>query len=290
MTYAGFPVGGKNSIPVGDASRVKVEGPGVESGVLAREETEFTVDATEAGPGEPGVEVLDADGKPVEATIAEVAPLKWEVKYTPEKAGMHTVNVKYSGQEVEGSPFFVDVCDPAKVRAYGPGLERAVAKEEAKFTVDASEAGSGALGLQISGPADCEINCKETAPGTYEVSYVAPRPGIYTVDIKFADKDIDGNPFNVRCERPPPDASKCVVTGLETPGSLMVDCREAGGTGMLEVGVCGAYVPVEFVSVKHNGDYTFSVTYDIPEPGETQISVKWHDQHLTGSPFTVVTE
>lgn len=59
---------------------------------------------------------------------------------------------------------------------------------------------------------------------------------------------------------------------------------------MLEVGVCGAYVPVEFVSVKHNGDYTFSVSYDIPEPGETKISVKWHDQHLTGSPFTVITQ
>ena len=273
-----------------DASLVKVEGPGVESGVLAKKETEFTVDATEAGPGEPSVEVLDQNGKPIATSVAEISPQKWLVKYTPEEAGPHTVNIKYNGQEVEGSPFFVDVCDPAAVRAYGPGLERAVTKEPAHFTVDASEAGSGALGLQITGPADCDINCKEVSPGKYEVSYIAPRPGVYNVEVKFADKEVDGSPFKVKCSRPPPDASKCVITGLETPGSLTVDCQDAGGTGMLEVGVCGAYVPVEFVSVKHNGDYTFSVTYDIPEPGETQISVKWHDQHLTGSPFTVVTQ
>lgn len=200
------------------------------------------------------------------------------------------MNVKYSGHEVPTSPFLVDVWDPRAVRAYGPGLEGAIAKTEAHFTVDTSAAGNGALGLAISGPAECQVNCNETSPGMYEVSYTPPRPGIYNVDLKFSGEDVEGSVFRVPCKALPPDASKCVVTGLETPGSLLVDCTEAGGTGSLEVGVCGAYVPAEFVSVKHNGDYTFSVTYDIPEPGETQISVKWHGQHLTGSPFTVFTQ
>ena len=119
--------------------------------------------------------------------------------------------------------------------------------------------------------------------------YTAPKPGVYSVDLKFAEKDVPDSPFEVKCVRPPPDASKCLIQGLETPGSFTVDCRNAGGSGLLEVGVAGAYVPVEFVSVKHNGDFTFSVAYDISEPGETQISCKWHGQHLTGSPFTVFT-
>ena len=53
------------------------------------------------------------------------------------------------------------------------------------------------------------------------------------------------------------------------------------------MGVSGAYIPCEYVSMKHNGDYTFDVSYDIREPGETTISVSWHGQHLKGSPFTV---
>lgn len=211
-------------------------------------------------------------------------------RYTPTNAGRHTVGVKYCGQDVKDSPFSVSVCDPSSVHAYGPGLEEATATKEARFTVDASEAGSGDLGLVVSGPAETKINCEEASPGKYEVCYVPPRPGYYNVDLKFAGEDVNGSVFRVPCKGLPPDASKCVVRGLETPGSLMVDCSEAGGSGSLEVGVCGAYVPAEFVSVKHNGDYTFSVTYDIPEPGETQISVKWHGQHLTGSPFTVITQ
>ncbi len=119
---------------------------------------------------------------------------------------------------------------------------------------------------------------------------MATKPGIYTADLKFADRDIPGNPFEIKCQRPPPDASKCLIQGLETPGSFTVDCSNAGGSGLLEIGVSGAYVPVEFVSVKHNGDFTFSVSYDISEPGETVISCKWHGQHLTGSPFTVTTD
>ena len=308
MTYAAFPVGEEVAVPVGDLSKVMVDG--LETNILANHETEFVVDATVAGPGDLAVEVVDPAGALVATDTAVLAPLKWKVKYaqhlhiillpyhiiitmfryTPTCAGQHAVHIQYCGQDLPDSPFSVSVCDPSAVRAYGPGLEGATAKTEAHFTVDASGAGDGALGLAVSGPAESQISCKEASPGKYEVCYVPPRPGIYNVDVKFSGEDVQGSVFRVPCEGLPPDASKCVVTGLETPGSLMVDCSDAGGTGSLEVGVCGAYIPAEFVSVKHNGDYTFSVTYDIPEPGETQISVKWHGQHLTGSPFTVITQ
>ena len=291
VTFGGHPVDDTKTIPVVDTAKVFVDGPGVKEGILAREETEFTVDATEAGPSDLAIKVTTPDGSELETTIAEVEPRKWTVKYTPENAGTHVVNVEYGNKEVQGSPFHPEVCDPDAVRVYGPGLEKAIANEEAKFTVDASKAGDGNLGLSIQGPEDCQIEVKETPEeGVYDISYVATRPGVYAIDVKFADKDVPGNPFQMRCERPPPDASKCVVHGLENAGNFTVDCKDAGGSGLLEVGVTGAYVPVEFVSVKHNGDYTFNISYDISEPGETIISVKWHGQHLTGSPFTVETK
>ncbi len=290
VTYGGFPVEDKKTIQVCDPLKVKVDGPGVESGILANQEAPLSIDATEAGAGEPSVEVQGPDGDKLEATLEQDGPGLWKAKYTPTKAGDHIVNVKYNDHEVKDSPFFVEVSHPGAVKAYGPGLEKAIVHEEAKFTVDASEAGTGALGIEIKGPGDCDVTCEDTGNNVYEATYVAPKPGVYKVHLQFANRDIPDSPFEVRCVRPPPDATKCVLTWPESPGTFTVDCKDAGGTGLLEVGVCGSYVPVEFVSVKHNGDYTFSVSYDISEPGETTITVKWHGQHLTGSPFTVLTE
>ena len=182
------------------------------------------------------------------------------------------------------------VPEPDKVCACGPGLEKATALEAAKFTVDTSEAGDGNVDITMSGPADCEVNVEDKGDGTYHCTYVAPRPGVYNIDVKFADQGVPGTPFDVTCTRPPPDASKCVISGLENPGSFKVDCSKAGGFGVPEVSVSGKYAPCKGVFVKHNGDYTFDVSYDIREPGEMAVSVSWHGQHLNGSPYTVSNE
>ncbi len=169
VTYGGVPVGDKRAIPVVDTAKVKLEGPGVEAGNLARQETSFTVDASEAGKGDLDLEITDPDGNPVDAEINEIEPQKWEVKYKPEAAGSHVIKVQYNDQEIPDSPLVVEVVDPEAVKVFGPGLERAVVNEETSFTVDAAKAGEGALGLSITGPADCVINVEDKDNGLYEV-------------------------------------------------------------------------------------------------------------------------
>lgn len=178
---------------------------------------------------------------------------------------------------------------PDKVLAYGPGLERAVMNQPSTFTVDASNAGYGVIDVKIRGPADCEVTSVNNGDGTFHCTYIALKAGIYTIDIKFANEYIPGSPFRARCERLPPDASKCIVTGIENHGRFRVDCKNAGGRGLLEVAIAGAYVPCENVAVVHDGNYVFDVTYDIREAGKTTIDVLWHGKHLIGSPFTIVT-
>ena len=178
---------------------------------------------------------------------------------------------------------------PDRVIAYGPGLERAVMYQSTTFTVDASNAGYGVIDVKIRGPVECEITSINNGDGTFYCMYTALRAGIYYIDIKFADEHIPGSPFQARCERLPPDASKCVIAGLDNPGWFTVDCKSAGGRGLLEVGVAGSYLPCEDISVVHDGNYVFDVTYDIREAGKTTISVLWHGKHMIGSPFTVVT-
>lgn len=182
VTFGGVPIGDKVVVPVLDLSKVRIEGPGVESGIVG-EEAEFVVDATEAGKragknddgkeeDDLGLQITNAAGEPIKTDIVAIAPQKWQVKYRPEEAGNHTVKVQYCDQEVPASPVVVQVASPDAVRAYGDGLENAVVQEEASFTVDAANAGEGSLGLNITGPADCVINMEDEGNGIYQVCII----------------------------------------------------------------------------------------------------------------------
>ena len=280
----------------GDPHKVKVYGPGVEKEGLDTDmpSADFTVDATNAGgTGKAKVVVEGPLGRPIPCDVKDNGNGTYSCSYVPKDVGDYYVKVNYAGKPAGKTPYHVQVAPgasvpkPDAVKAWGPGLEKVVALEPAKFTVDASKAGNGDLGLAISGPAECVVDCTDNGDGTFDCEYVAPMPGVYKVDLKFADKDVPGSPFSVPCERAPPDASKCVVHGIENPRKFTIDCRNAGGSGLLEVGVTGAYVPCEYVSVRHNGNYTFDVSYDVRERGLTTICVMWHGKHLTGSPFTI---
>ena len=276
--------------------QIKVYGPGVEKDGIDTDtpSADFTVDTREAGGFGKLAVTCDGPKGPLPVDITDNGDGTFDCAYKPDDVGEHQVKVNFNNKPAGESPYKVDVAPgasypkPDSVRAYGPGLEKATTNEPAEFFVDASEAGDGDIGIAISGPDECDVTVEDNGDGTYHCTYVAPKPGLYSIDVKFADQDVPGSAFEAKCSRPPPDASKCVISGLENPGGFKVDCVDAGGTGLLEVGVSGAYIPCEYVSVRHNGDYTFDVSYDIREPGETTISVSWHGKHLTGSPFTVV--
>ena len=138
---------------------------------------------------------------------------------------------------------------------------------------DLSKAGDGQLGLAVEGPKKTDVQCDDNGDGTFRVTYTPVLAGLYTFTIRFADMEIPSSPFDVRVERLPPDASKCTVQDIDTPGSFVLDASEAGGNGILEVCAYGAFMPVQYLTVTHNGDYTFDVKYHISEPGDTTISV-----------------
>ena len=81
---------------------------------------------------------------------------------------------------------------PDNVRVYGPGLEKATALEPAEFFVDATEAGDGDIGIAISGPAECEVNVEDNGDVERTTVFQA-----YNIDVKFAEEDVPGNPFEV---------------------------------------------------------------------------------------------
>lgn len=74
-------------------------------------------------------QVTSPSGRNSDAEIVEVDKNTYCVRFVPQEMGVHTVDVKYRGQPVPGSPFQFTVGPLGeggahKVRAGGPGLER----------------------------------------------------------------------------------------------------------------------------------------------------------------------
>ena len=79
----------------------------------------------------------------------------------------------------------------------GPALKEGATHEDNMFTVDTKSAGYGGLSLSVEGPSKAEIKCKDNEDGTLDVSYKPSEPGLYIVNLKFADQHVPGSPFAV---------------------------------------------------------------------------------------------
>lgn len=58
--------------------------------------------------------------------------------------------------------------------------------------------GYGGLSLSIEGPSKAEIQCKDNADGSLNISYRPSEPGYYIINLKFADHHVEGSPFTAK--------------------------------------------------------------------------------------------
>ena len=167
-------------------------------------------------------------------------PTGYEGQFAPLEEGPHLVAVKYAGKELPKSPFPVSAVPqgtPAsKVKAYGPGLERGMATEPAKFTIDTrSVTQPGGLGVTVEGPTESKIECRDNQDGTCDVTYYPTAPGDYNINITYADEHIPKSPFQAKIA---PSANidvsgvKAYGPGLE-PGNCLPPQLSGNALGML---------------------------------------------------------
>eukprot|EP00112_Aurelia_sp_Birch-Aquarium-sp1_P006041 Seg1675.4 transcript_id=Seg1675.4/GoldUCD/mRNA.D3Y31 product=Filamin-C protein_id=Seg1675.4/GoldUCD/D3Y31 len=144
--------------------------------------------------------VVSPSGTELDCSVVEIKKKSFAVEFVPKKLGEHRVNVFLDCHHVSECPCNFEVRgfrDPSKVRAYGPGLRSGVVNVESEFTVNALEAGSGALALSIDGPAEVKLNCVEQDDGTYKVTYRPTIPGSYEISIRFDEQQILGKAYEV---------------------------------------------------------------------------------------------
>ena len=314
------------TINVTDPAKIIASGTGVTGqGVAIGKKAEIIVDATAAGSARIDAKITTPPGKDIPLQLLSVnSEGHFCGEYTPQESGVHKLSITFDGEHISKSPFDVQIpseepcsiqeeeelhsaplkynpalqkCIPEtllpnadNIAVSGCGIEGGVLKGKVEFKIKAPPDTDEKLSVEIDGPYNsCDVKRSSDSSGVLHVQYIPLAIGMYNVNIKYAGEHVSGSPFHPSWTRPAPDASKCSVLGIEKHGKFTVDCRDGGGNGYLGIAVFGG-VPAENICVTHNGDYTFEVTYRITKPGETTISVKWHDVHLKGSPFTVITK
>ncbi|XP_023803179.1 filamin-A-like, partial [Cyanistes caeruleus] len=199
----------------GGAHKVRAGGPGLEraeagtpvspqeSGLKVHQPASFAVSLNGAR-GALDAKVHSPSGALEECHISEVTPDKYAVRFIPRENGVYSIDVKFEGSHIPGSPFKVRVGepgqagDPGLVSAYGPGLEGGTTGSAAEFVVNTSKAGPGALAVTIEGPSKVTMECQECPEG-FRVSYTPMAPGSYLIHIKFGGPHhIVGSPFKAK--------------------------------------------------------------------------------------------
>ncbi|CAH8547224.1 unnamed protein product [Heterobilharzia americana] len=276
----GIPAKSPIQVPVQcgfDVSKIKIKN--LDTKVYKASYVKFTIDASAIDSHSEGIISAVLTGPNKERSACHVVSTKdgkYICNYTPLEEGEHQL-VPYRILVIPG-------CDPNRVKAYGPGLEKGPHLKpgvQTNFTVDLTGAGQGGLGLAVEGPSEAPIDCQDNRDGTCTVYYTPSEPGAYSVYIRFNDVNVPGSPFHVSVNaKVDPKQVRCYGSGLESgllragwPAYFTVDTKNAGDARLR-------------VMYTRNQHY-YKVAYTPEADGPCRIEVTYDDVHIPGSPFTV---
>ena len=219
-----------------------------------------------------------------------------------EKKIITTTAYEFEGGETTQVVTYVDdPHSPERCFATGPGLKKARERHHTKFKIMTIESGlleSGALSVRIADvetSVQAEVDIVDNEDNTYMVHYTPPTGGLYHVEVLFYGNHIPGSPFPVPVSIEP-DASKCRAFGYAIdPNSILmagqpleffVDATQAGESDLIVIIRGSKEDPKAFIS--DDGNWVFSVKFQIMNWGEYYANVWYANKHVPGSPFPLI--
>lgn len=217
--------------------------------------------------------------------------------FTPKVTGAYTINVMSGEKHIPNSPFNISIKDeeighPGKVKVSG-ACEKAEANTTNILTVDCKEAGYGGLSVAIDGPHRSEIVCVEHKDNVYTIDYSPHEPGIYILNIRYADDHVAGSPFLVDVQGSPSGRSRETVE-KDLPGAEIINISDniefvlrIPGTNPfdMEAALTDPAGTSELCEVMDEDDYRYNVRFSPKVKGVHNVSVKHKGLHIAGSPF-----
>ncbi|XP_047523197.1 filamin-A isoform X1 [Pieris napi] len=253
----------------------------------------FLVETMAAGPG--NLEVTVNGGRVPTAAAAQGAHT-YAISFTPRDPRPHTVELRFNGDHVPGSPFVCHVSAPARVIGAGSGEspDKVSVGDAYTFSVDSPASPH----VEVLGPARRPVPVQVSADDTigeneaskrYTVSFVPVDVGDHSIEVRAGAMGghVEGSPFLVKAY----SAARVSVTDISPgtvgrPISFTINASHAGA-GNLEiiVAVAGRNVP-NFV--QSEGNARFKVNFKPTEAAPHTLSVRFNGHAVPGSPFTCI--
>ncbi|XP_062543155.1 filamin-C isoform X1 [Armigeres subalbatus] len=276
VTVEGQPtVGSPYSAKVYDVTAIKVKN--VNNGTVGKPVV-FLVETSQAGPGNLEVTV---NGGRVPTSAQAQGQHTYAISFTPREAQNHTVELRFNGQDVPGSPFTCKVSPAARI-VTSDLMDKVSVGHVFDFIVESDISPV----VEVLGPARRAVRA-DVIPvsGAYRVKFEPIEVGDHSVEVRLPGSGhVEGSPFLLKAY----SAEKVVVTDIR-PGvvgksvSFGINASQAGA-GNLEiiVAVGGKNVP-NFV--QSEGNARFKVNFKPTEAATHSLSVRFNGYPVPGSPF-----
>ncbi|XP_069142475.1 filamin-A-like isoform X2 [Argopecten irradians] len=312
--------GGKNvpnspfkvkACPTGDASKCRITEGLDNKFVPINKETVITVDASQAGDGKVTCRIRSPSGNDIDIDIVENPDGTFSLLFTPQLAGAYTINIKFGGQTVPGGEYDIQAVEPHEYEDYLQQQQVGEVEEQllSADTVDNVQASVPVQGLFQ--PVDFRIpvgpifnfvsayvimpsgekaypKIEDNKDGTVTVKYQPTDTGLHELHVNYNSVPIDGSPFQFHVDAVNSGHVTAYGPGLchgvvNEPAEFTIVTKDAGAGG-LSLAIEGPSKTE--IKCQDNGNGTCTVSYIPTAPGEYNITCKFADQHISGSPFT----
>ncbi|XP_014668916.1 PREDICTED: filamin-A-like [Priapulus caudatus] len=256
-----------------DVQMVKVSDVGY---ATVGQQSFFHIDASRAGTGNLEIVISCADVK-IPNYVQNEGNARFRVSFKPVERKPHSVNVRFNGVPVPGSPFRCDVIDSSGITAMGDGLRRTPVGKSAMFIIDPLGLAIADIQMYCQSPSGQKVPLEVSGTAKLKVEYTPLEVGIHTLSIMHAGRDIVGSPF--RCNVY--DSSRVKVSRIGpgtvgVPVKFHVDSTEAG-EGLLSVDISCKGRKVESF-VRQMGEGMYDVEFTPKDSAPHMVEITWNNE------------
>ena len=278
-----------------DAHKVKVTGPNMPKGIQGP--VEMGIVSKDAGNANITAKCIGSKVGQVPLSLKKVSQGNYNLSFQPPKPDIYTLSVKYGGQHILQSPFYINTMptDPTKVKVTAPKTIQLGQLLHYKCNVLQAGTGNLTATCQRETPGNTEtikVNVSREGPAKYNVSLTLEQAGVYTLSIHWSERDVPGSPFTLNLA---PQADKVKVGELHIPNEpgigesvwLELDCSEARHGKVRGEAIGSALDALPEVLVEEKGNDLFQLSFHPKKANVYIFSVYYGDQHVHGSPFSI---